>query len=328
MLNNKLTIIIPTYNRCQSLKVTLANLCKNNYDQIKIIVLDNNSKDSTEFITREFQETYGFLEYKKNSTNIGLNANLLRTIEICETDWLWMLSDDDFIIDDCFHVIDRNLDNSENLLLINFATREFVHREKRKVTLGLESFLMYLDSFPNALFISTNLVNAKKLKKNISLGYQYTYSMIPYFIMLLDNLKKESSLVVFSQESIVKFNIPERIEKWSYLNLYLGLPTLLEAIPDLNEIEKELIKNKIFSEVQLSISTIYSIYELYSNNKSTANNISSQIFFRNKSITILPKYKLFLLFLIVKYAFFRNICFLFCRISIKNDINKLNSRII
>lgn len=328
MLSEKLTVIIPTYNRVNSLKLTLISLCQYNRDNIEIIVLDNNSNDDTQKVVTEMQAHYHFIKYQRNKVNIGLNANLLRTIEICETEWLWMLGDDDFIIENCFEIIQTNISKLTDTVLINFAEVNFIQRANEISTKGLEQFLCFLDSFPNALFISTNIFNASKLKEYLSLGFQYSYSMIPCFIMVMANLKREDSKVIFSEKSIVKFKNPENTEKWSYLNLWLGLPTSYEAFTDLNKNEKELLDNKIFCEVKLSFNLFYNIFQLYKCNLTLAKYISRQIISRNQSFSSSSKVKILLFFLVVESKIFRHLLFRFGRFSERHEINKLNNRVI
>ena len=327
MLKEQLTIIIPTYNRCDSLKETLNDLCLKNIDQVKIIVLDNNSTDNTESLVRECKAKYEFIDYKKNKVNIGLNANLLRTIEICETEWLWMLGDDDKINDDCLSKIELKIRGQIDSVLINFSNISFVERNSDLLSSGLDEFLCIMDSFPNLLFISTNIMNAKILKKNISLGYQYSYSMIPYFIMLLDILKNSESKVHFSKQSIVEFRRPEKNEKWSFINLWMGLPTLIEAIPGLSKSNINIISEKIFCEVYLNANFFYNIFMLYQDDENMAKYISRQILYRYKDFLRLSFFKFYLIIALIEIKLVRQILFLFSRVTYRSDLNKLNTRI-
>jgi len=56
-----ITVIVPTHNRCESLKDTLSSLleqaCDNNFDY-EIIVVDNNSKDKTREVVEEYKAKF------------------------------------------------------------------------------------------------------------------------------------------------------------------------------------------------------------------------------------------------------------------------------
>ena len=43
-----LTIIIPTYNRVEELKISIPNFTKNKRNDIKFLILDDHSNDDTE----------------------------------------------------------------------------------------------------------------------------------------------------------------------------------------------------------------------------------------------------------------------------------------
>ena len=64
---NFISVVICTYNRCESLKDTLNSLliqkCEGNFDY-EVIVVDNNSKDGTKEVVKEYEERFkGRLKY-------------------------------------------------------------------------------------------------------------------------------------------------------------------------------------------------------------------------------------------------------------------------
>lgn len=92
-----LTIAIPTYNRIEQLRRTLTNLIPQLDDRCYLMILDNNSdnkveneiSDLTELLSKE---SYAVIRHR---INIGADTNIFRCFELCETKWLWTLSDDD-----------------------------------------------------------------------------------------------------------------------------------------------------------------------------------------------------------------------------------------
>ncbi|MFH1641730.1 MAG: glycosyltransferase [Nanoarchaeota archaeon] len=96
-----ITVIIATYNRCESLKDTLDSLfkqeCKGDFDY-EIIVVDNNSKDKTKELTESyFQKFNGKLKYLFEP-NQGKSIALNKAIEVANGGIL-AFSDDDCILD-------------------------------------------------------------------------------------------------------------------------------------------------------------------------------------------------------------------------------------
>lgn len=94
----EITVIIPTYNRCEILDVTLASLASiaaNNLSW-EIIVVDNNSNDNTQRIVHRFEDVLPikYLSEKKQGKNFALNA----AISIAQGAIL-VFADDDILVD-------------------------------------------------------------------------------------------------------------------------------------------------------------------------------------------------------------------------------------
>lgn len=93
---SKVTIAIPTYNRSQLLKTSLASALAQDYSDFQVLVLDNASSDDTEAVVRSFTDER--ITYVRNETNIGLFGNFQRAIEINSSSYLSFLPDDDILL--------------------------------------------------------------------------------------------------------------------------------------------------------------------------------------------------------------------------------------
>lgn len=95
----KISIIIPTYKRLASLKRTL--LCATMQDiddsEYDIVVVDNDPEPDND--THNFLKTCNIrnLFYYKSQENLGAYGNMNRCIELCRTEWISMVHDDDAI---------------------------------------------------------------------------------------------------------------------------------------------------------------------------------------------------------------------------------------
>lgn len=105
---NKLTlsICIPTYNRCQYLEVILKCITRqiqeyNLQSDLEIIISDNNSTDSTVEVVHSIRSTYPDIKivYHRNSENIGVVKNLLKTLDLASGKFWMFYGDDDLIPD-------------------------------------------------------------------------------------------------------------------------------------------------------------------------------------------------------------------------------------
>jgi hypothetical protein len=100
-----LTIAIPTFNRYNFLKANLSRLIneikKNNLkNEINIFVGNNGSTDKTLELINEFKKKYNFFSFYNNKKNLGYPANVFKIIKKSpKSQYLWLLSDDDFLKD-------------------------------------------------------------------------------------------------------------------------------------------------------------------------------------------------------------------------------------
>ena len=66
----KIDIYIPTYNRSELLRNTIVSVLKQTYGNIRIVVSDNASTDSTQMMMKDFLLQYKNIEYFRQSENI------------------------------------------------------------------------------------------------------------------------------------------------------------------------------------------------------------------------------------------------------------------
>jgi glycosyltransferase involved in cell wall biosynthesis len=106
MVNDGVNIVIPTYNRVDSLRKTLLLLCKalKGLDNIDIIVIDNSSTDGTQKLLLSmkgiFDKSGVVFNYKINKRNIGLDGSILYAAKniLSSERFTWFLSDDDYLL--------------------------------------------------------------------------------------------------------------------------------------------------------------------------------------------------------------------------------------
>lgn len=96
----KLSICIPTFNRCDHLENCLNSIILNtNYskEEIQICISDNCSTDKTEDVVRLAQDKIDIV-YHKNKTNIGLAGNFLNVVDMADGEFIWIIGDDDLLL--------------------------------------------------------------------------------------------------------------------------------------------------------------------------------------------------------------------------------------
>ncbi len=113
----KLSILIPTYNRCNDLRKNLELLCKYIKDdqlesEVCICVSDNASTDDTSLVVQSFCDSNVSVAYYCQQQNVGYCNNLLYVLSKATTDWVMLLGDDDYLchwyINACLNKIKEN----------------------------------------------------------------------------------------------------------------------------------------------------------------------------------------------------------------------------
>ena len=70
-MNEKVSIIIPTHNRCGNLQIILDSILKSDYRNLEIIVVDNASTDETAKVIASFCIKSPFaVRYVKNEDGV------------------------------------------------------------------------------------------------------------------------------------------------------------------------------------------------------------------------------------------------------------------
>jgi len=99
-----LDILIPTYNRSDVLEKNLRLIASNlsqlgNGKDVRIVVVDNASSDDTTKRIKIFAKEFPWinLSLHRNDCNIGLEANIIKSLELAESPYIIFQGDDDFI---------------------------------------------------------------------------------------------------------------------------------------------------------------------------------------------------------------------------------------
>lgn len=229
----KLTIAIPTYNRPDRIKNTIAQLLPQLTEEVKVSVLDNcsdvNIKDYlTGHLGDEFTDK---VEVIRHRVNIGADANFQRCVELCTTPYIWMLGDDDKIEGNAVALILEELNNFKNhdLIGINFNSNCCRVERKSPVTItNIDELSEKLDFFGNWLFISTSVYKTEEYLKHIRYQMWGAYSMASQLVPAMAAISNHKTLVL-SDKYIVS-NVPQDLnQKWSDFQISLSLTSLLEA---------------------------------------------------------------------------------------------------
>jgi len=115
----KVTIIIPTYNRKSTVKRAINSVLSQTYTPIKCIVVDDCSDDNTyEELSSLYQKKITIFKMDKNS---GQSACRNFGAEKAETEFISFLDSDDFIYENAVSLRMQIIENSDNPNIIPFG---------------------------------------------------------------------------------------------------------------------------------------------------------------------------------------------------------------
>ena len=175
----KISIFIPTYNRYDTLELTLKSALSQKTSIVYEVVVVCNNPDGKSDKTRELIDSFcdDRIYYYVNKENIGLCGNWNRGIELSRADYISMIHDDDllspYFIDNIYESIEIN--NNPGIIGVDYVTFDsnnlptFQQPEQikyRKVTKQSFFFGKYIN-------IAGMTVN-KRLAKNLG-GYSDDY---------------------------------------------------------------------------------------------------------------------------------------------------------
>lgn len=91
------SICIPTRNRARFLKKAVESGLDQSYDNIEIVIVDNDSADDTEQVGRAYADADPRVKYFKNERNIGQTLNIFKAFQSAGGDYVQYLADDNWL---------------------------------------------------------------------------------------------------------------------------------------------------------------------------------------------------------------------------------------
>ncbi len=231
-----LTIAIPTYNRPDKIKNTVARLLPQLNADVKILILDNCSDIAVkDHLEKEIGiEVSEKVEVVRNRVNIGADSNFQRCFELCNTPYIWMPGDDDDLEKNAVELILGELEKykDDDLIGINFNSDcNTVTRTAPVIISSIGDLANKLDHFGNWLFISTSVYKTEEYLKHVRYQAWGAYSMASQLVPPMIAISKNKTFIL--SEKYIVTNIKAKEDdpggKWSNFQLALSLPTLVEA---------------------------------------------------------------------------------------------------
>jgi glycosyltransferase involved in cell wall biosynthesis len=243
-----LTIAIPTFNRNAILLKNLERLMPQMEDWVELLIIDNNSKILVSETVKPIIENHPKICSKifRNAENIGGNANVLRCIEFCETEYIWIVGDDDFPVEDALRKIYMYI-SKRNAVWVNFYSEDLCQPKRTEKSLheDLNGFLGELKSISELVFVSTNIYKTAYAKKGLEFGNMFQEMMAPHLISMISGIERSSptGYYIISKEQLFASisNNDDATTAWPLYKAFMGIMSLYQ-LPFGNDVATHLLR--------------------------------------------------------------------------------------
>lgn len=167
MLRPLVSIIIPTYNRLNLLKESIKSVKSQTYENIELIIIDDNSDEiNYDILIAEFN-TLNII-YHKNKKNEGATACRNKGIELATGEYISFLDSDDVILPIKIEkLVERALNSNADYVYAGWKWKNFETSEIRRKRLP-DANTGLIDGKPRWCYnIVPELVKVKLLSRKI-----------------------------------------------------------------------------------------------------------------------------------------------------------------
>lgn len=243
-----LTIGIPTYNRSNYLKECLDHICYQLTSEVQVVVRDNCScnYDFNSFIT-PYKEKYGIISIR-NRVNVGGDGNVLKLFEECDTEWLWVIGDDDYLLPNAIDTVLQTIKKNSDVLYIDFNA----HIDRK--TNGLQEFcdvMIPRFAFGKSFFTSELVFRIDQSTEDLYWHYRYLSTRNPQILRIIQHLiDNPQTRCLFSKQLLLE-NHGEDIT-WNRMDLVRWQLPIFDIFYE----HRKILRNNVFKEI-VAYSLVY-----------------------------------------------------------------------
>ena len=245
-----LTVLIPTYNRKYQLLRTLDALNKQSDQDFKIFISDNASNYSVldEVLNRYDQNFVQRITLHVQKSNMGADMNIASVLAKCDTQWGWLLGDDDYIEEYAVETIKKQINKNSQCSAIWFSISKKTMEDIIMETLDDLIDILRMNNFNGDwIFMSNKVYNIPETVKYFESMFFRLYTRIPHCIPILEMLKNKEKVCVVNSLQIVKHDPMEHDITWNINSTVTGLRTIMDYNSGLPYSKhKELVKYTVF----------------------------------------------------------------------------------
>jgi glycosyltransferase involved in cell wall biosynthesis len=304
-----LSIVIPTFNRNETLKQNLLYLLPqltDNNEKCELIILDNHSDVPVVESISDLLVDCGNqnISVIRHPFNLGMSANILRAFEVCNGSFLWILGDDDRLTEGALNIVLNDIQSHNQITFLNYTSSLELHlpngvnlpskrRSKELNISNIEDFTRCMDPYDTG-FISVSIFNSQAARRHISTGYMYANTLYPHVGILLKMLQEKNADAYLSPHELVYFGTcTSHDELWSRIyrwKIFLFLDLLDSKIARINFINC-LIPTMKLIDLALILLLTKELKDKSLNVLSVYTSLSSPVLYNMKSSNILMRFE-------------------------------------
>lgn len=247
----KITVVIPTYNRQKRLGRTLDLLQMQTDQDFNVIILDNCSDYDTYSVVRDREQAFrDRVTIVRNRVNIGLAANVANCFVQGVDGWLWTLGDDDLPSVYAIQDIYEEIESSTGIGAIDFCIcgcDEYLPQGYRDFGNLHEMLRFYRESVAQGqdinawnsdfLYLSNKVYNMKYIFKYCGEVILYAYCAGPHVLPILYLLNAGEASVRMTTKRIVTYDAPDG-KHWDCIKILCGIRIISDIPLSLDETER------------------------------------------------------------------------------------------
>jgi hypothetical protein len=226
---NNLTILIPTWDRPEEVNLRLKELDQVWEGMADVVIQVNPGRFLASDIDTGLYR--GNILVRENSHNLGMVANVISGLAGIQTEWLWILGDDDKVLADTALQIAAGIRVADEAEAMGVLFNQW-HRAKAETPIICQNIdtLLASTGFSDILFITGFVWRLSFFHANIATFVDYSFSRASQALILLASQAEGKSRIVILNHSLVRY---EYIVRWSRLD-YLQRITAIFTHPSLN----------------------------------------------------------------------------------------------
>ncbi|KAF0835966.1 glycosyl transferase family 2 [Methylovorus glucosotrophus] len=175
--------VLITFNRSEKLHATLTAFFNAGWSNRIFHVLDNASDDNTAEVVSQFKDSWPGLQYHRNPYNIGGNANILRSLEIADSPYHWVIGDDDEWIFAGADELERVLQAGKaDVVRLGWLVQEHSRGQYIPLSKLLDTEPLV---FASSSMISATIIRRSQIVLSLPLAYHHIAYAYPQLVSLL-----------------------------------------------------------------------------------------------------------------------------------------------